>query len=1267
MKNWKIATLTLAAAAMMSTGCAQDVGDIDRTQPDALLKADFEGDQIWYVRQTVTDVPATLAGPFVGVSSSMEKVRWEITKDLLIAYRAYEQIPGYDQKAGDIVDGQTTVADGQGQGADPELYKEEPIAAFPITHFDIQRSYNSSTGEQSNVIVENSSDRHWSERKYMRVNWAADMITTSYPDFLANFQADISRWVTQNDEDTVDAWYTERNDEGELSYFDFTTRPVVQGNELEIRSSFARLDEPQRDYEPAFYNDEMMTKFGYFRTERYVYERDLGFTDSGRIYLANRHDLWKNDYRRDENGEYVRDADGRRIPTPMAEREPKPVVYYLSPNYPEQVMPGAEGVAKDWDRAFTRSVAAAKGMTPDEINEKFGPMFVLCHNPVKDADPTVCDPRTEQQKAEQDNEPYSARAGDVRKSFFFWVHQPQASGPLGYGPSFPDPETGEIISGTAYVYGAGVDRLAGSGVDIVRLANGDLTEEQVRNGDGRLARILNQRRFDIDPRGSMTADMIDKIPATELNDLGEGLMDTDKLRKFEQIREGGLEPLEATFGKREAAFDALKEAGFDRLLMDDEYVRAMSGGKLQMSDATPEQLAQMRQEKNPFDLKQVAQAQNERVDMYARNNVYLEEFADEAVMGTALEFKGETDYDKVWNELRNRVFRGVMAHEVGHTLGLRHNFQGSWDSVNYFDDYWEMRKENFRVPETIQDLYDVNRLTQNQIEGDMTRYEYSSIMDYHSRFNSDTSGIGKYDEAAILFAYSFGTYDDIPRDNTEPITAVPGYVEVFTDVPQSVEFGGQNVDTRAMLHSYDDRYAASQHPLEDLHYTTLVTLMGGPDALKNRKLVSYDELQKQQQNDVEDRPIEVPYMFCSDEWVGAAISCDRWDLGADPFEKVQWAVKGYNEYYPLTHFRRDRLTFGINSVLNRAYRTYGTMPSVFQRWFFNQYYSSDQTLSNYFTLASFAGFNFLARQLSTPSYGAYQWDPDNEMYELVSLDPDYADSDLRVDYGEGKAIYSDYADDGYYYFTRIQSVGNYWEKTVAMQMLAASSTTTVLGADVQADFRSYILPYYLVFEDELTDVFNGMYLSDYSAVSPYAGDKGVRLPTFAPLVAGNDAFDPLTGETLPANTSERQIRTNINFSQRINAMIYGVAFFSSAYSPNYLDQARVWRLGAGNGLQTPEMLCRQQGLGEECATATHELITYTDVNSGVTYATIKDTTAEEPTVAVELVEYGQYLQGIAEETTDADTRSSALRALEDNTEDVVILLEAVDTLGSVLF
>ncbi len=55
------------------------------------------------------------------------------------------------------------------------------VAAYPIiSHFDIQRDYNPPTGEEINVIDENTSDRPWYEREFMRVDWSKNLSTDNY-------------------------------------------------------------------------------------------------------------------------------------------------------------------------------------------------------------------------------------------------------------------------------------------------------------------------------------------------------------------------------------------------------------------------------------------------------------------------------------------------------------------------------------------------------------------------------------------------------------------------------------------------------------------------------------------------------------------------------------------------------------------------------------------------------------------------------------------------------------------------------------------------------------------------------------------------------------------------------------------------------------------------------------------------------------------------------------------------------------------------------
>ncbi|MCA9565283.1 MAG: hypothetical protein KC561_17415, partial [Myxococcales bacterium] len=283
VSRWTMGLATIAV--LLGTGCAQEVGDINRVQPNALAKSDFT-DSEWYIRQTVTDVSSSSYVSFVGLTGGMEKIRWEITEDYLIAYRSYESNPGAE---GDVVrneDGELVFRDDQLEGYSGD-YRESPIAAYPISsHFDIQRSYNSSTGEQSNVISENSSDRPWYERDYFRVDWTNRLSnnTMLYYDFLG----DVDFYV-QDSEGTNDSFrieYFDRNnidvpdvaptdyDQGAPYYMDFTNRVLVDGSmvqycfggyspfmlddcgssEMEVRTSILRVPNTT-EYEPIIYDE----------------------------------------------------------------------------------------------------------------------------------------------------------------------------------------------------------------------------------------------------------------------------------------------------------------------------------------------------------------------------------------------------------------------------------------------------------------------------------------------------------------------------------------------------------------------------------------------------------------------------------------------------------------------------------------------------------------------------------------------------------------------------------------------------------------------------------------------------------------------------------------------------------------------------------------------------------------------------------------------------------------------------------------------------
>ncbi len=143
-------------------GCAGQ-GDVDRTQPDKVKKSiffDAQGNpKTFYFRQTYVDVPPTSAWAFEGTQGSMDKVRFVIEETFLKGYRAYDYLPGAENA---FTGGSNNT--------------DTPVLVYAIkSQFDVKREYNPGTGEQTNVISENTTDRPWDQREYMRVDWSQNL------------------------------------------------------------------------------------------------------------------------------------------------------------------------------------------------------------------------------------------------------------------------------------------------------------------------------------------------------------------------------------------------------------------------------------------------------------------------------------------------------------------------------------------------------------------------------------------------------------------------------------------------------------------------------------------------------------------------------------------------------------------------------------------------------------------------------------------------------------------------------------------------------------------------------------------------------------------------------------------------------------------------------------------------------------------------------------------------------------------------------------
>jgi hypothetical protein len=259
--------------------------------------------------------------------------------------------------------------------------------------------------------------------------------------------------------------------------------------------------------------------------------------------------------------------------------------------------------------------------------------------------------------------------------------------------------------------------------------------------------------------------------------------------------------------------------------------------------------------------------------------------------------------------------------------------------------------------------------------------------------------------------------------------------------------------------------------------------------------------------------------------------------------------------------------------------------------------------------------------------------------------------------GPGRSLYSQYDyGSGIYYFNRPTESGHFWDQFIAMNALTAS-TARAIGVNQQEQFRSYLLPYYLFFESEMTNLVNGIFSENYRKFGPYLNGDGnlVKRPMTTLQMSGGQQIDPLTGETVrPMGSSMPQdasvVDTRLSFSIRFQSYLLGVQFFNSNYSQHYIDQSRIFKVGSG------EEIAGNPAEG-------FEQVTFTDPSTGITYGAVRDTNASEETLAVSMVEDAKALRRSIKSTQDQAVKERFQQQLSQLVEDMNVMIDAVEYLG----
>jgi hypothetical protein len=165
-----LAMVLLGGLAVGNADCAQERDPISQLQPGRLEKRFFVGQDLrsqqdnpeFYINNYIVASSGSNNLMPVGTYDDTDRIIWEVQENVLLARKSYEHVTGQD--------GARAVGQRVYQGG-------LVVAAYRIqSHFDVRRMYNPTTGEESNIVTENMSDRPWFQREYMRVDWSQNLV-----------------------------------------------------------------------------------------------------------------------------------------------------------------------------------------------------------------------------------------------------------------------------------------------------------------------------------------------------------------------------------------------------------------------------------------------------------------------------------------------------------------------------------------------------------------------------------------------------------------------------------------------------------------------------------------------------------------------------------------------------------------------------------------------------------------------------------------------------------------------------------------------------------------------------------------------------------------------------------------------------------------------------------------------------------------------------------------------------------------------------------
>lgn len=935
---------------------------------------------------------------------------------------------------------------------------------------------------------------------------------------------------------------------------------------------------------------------------------------------------------------------------PYRDRTIKTIPWYVNRESPPDLFDGSQQALEAWNQAM-RVAALTARLTecrrtgesdcettmgwPEPWSDDFSPpvgrdtpdqipnIFVLCHNPV--------DP--EQGDVEECGKAgLSPRIGDLRYNLINIIPDVEWQSPWGIMMDAEDPLTGEKVAGNVTEWAWVLDRAGSNLADILALLNGEIAPDQFITGEnvstwvdanqrhgsaermkGLSQRDLQSRMAAFDPK--VMAPYFDGIAAGKPGIPPRG---REALREKALTDTGRLGPGNAELSAR---LGLLRGTSIEASMASPEMVQAVG------FDPTAPPSADEIRRASPFGrlnpTMRRALERQKRIGQADRHSCRRDGPEPDYLIGLAKEaqklFPSPDPNDKdavrqhqqdVLDWARRETSRGVLAHELGHSMGLRHNFAASFDSLNYDKRYWQLRTKNGTVEEDCQagetdgdacigPRY-LDPITDTELDGNINRYSTTSVMDYPGDQNQDMLVAGSYDRAALRFGYA----------NNVDVWAADGVSVKGSGAKkaEAYELTGFDVSPGLFGTIYLPPVKATD-PYIFRHYSTYqrqyqmlgdCTASTDADAVLGKKCsgTPMDVVDLRDMSDFAPDPdyasfswavqpnavdaagrVRRGYMFSSDEYADSGnVPSFTDDEGADAYEQIRFLESAYENRYIFDSFRRNRVQFNSWDTTSRVqYKYLDNLQLITKAFFFGAVLDGDPAKPTaefldpgYFgplAMGSTYAFDMFARILTRPDPGYYcpaefcgvqPTSTDEPVYVADSVPlPEVYLYDFSVGLGDGRYLHNDYDySQGYFWGDYQTQVGSYYDKVWALYYLAEAYDSFISNSKEDfVDSRYKNVNFATVYPEQMRRLFASVLTNDLSTYAPWATPPSNPDDTPPITLQYPNWHDANDIGARPAGAL--LVDPNYGWNTQIYAMVWGTMFFPTNWSNQWVHDARI--------------------------------------------------------------------------------------------------------------